>query len=319
MSEMYTMIVRYGSKEKADKFKTEAFTLMSQHYQTIKVTEKQLIEAITKKQVEVTNLAIVDKKLTATNGLIDKYTLVDVATNLVVGVPKAVVIDRIETAGKLSGYTMFTQNGTLAEVSVADAVTLVNQKMISNGKVRHTEQGDIVSSINGNYPLRVVDIAKAPKGEVNTQLYFIGTAAGTRIKYFGAVITCTSAAEMSTIIKEMSTNNAELITKLVPVEGSSVKKSLAIKRIGANGIYGVFDASYLSKIAKGSTSVSTADGIIISAIEVKNEKTLEATLKLNNSWEIVENVEPGTDEELADAAKKLTKWTIENFSSIKIQ
>ena len=69
--------------------------------------------------------------------------------------------------------------------------------LISNGKIKHTAEGDIVSAIGGTYPLRVIEISKAPKGELSIDVLYFGTAVDAPAEYFGAIISCTSATEIN--------------------------------------------------------------------------------------------------------------------------
>ena len=162
----FTMITRHGSSKDA----VSAYTLISSDYQTVTMPVKELAAAINSKKIAVTNLGLSAKGLVSTNGALDKYTLINSQTNQVEGIARAVILDRVEQNGKLVGYTVFTQNGTLAEVNIADAAALASKGLISNGKIRHTQDGDIVSAIGGTYPLRTISFSEAPKGEITTDI-----------------------------------------------------------------------------------------------------------------------------------------------------
>lgn len=309
----FTMITRHG----ASKDNISGYTLISSDYQTVTMSTAKIQEAISAKKIAVTNLDLSKKGLVSTNGALDKYTFINMHTNQVEGIARAVILNRVEKAGKLVGYTMFTQTGTIAEVNIADAAALANKGLISNGKVRHTSDGDIVSAIGGTYPLREIEIDKAPKGEVSAELMYFGTVTGTGAEYFGAIVSCTSAAEMSKLTDILNKSNAKIISEVAKVGGQSVRESLAIKRMGANSLYGVFDISILEKLAKVNAKISNKVGnITVSAIKYTNGSADEATAKLNSEWKIVDSDTEGS--EASTTLKAYTKKIITKFSSIKI-
>ena len=310
-----TMIVRHG----LSKNEVSAYTLITSDYQTIQMSAAELAQAITSKKLAVTNLTVGSKGIEGTNGALDKYTLINTATGAVEGTPMAVVLDRVEKADKLLGYTVFAQNGTIVELNVSDAVSLCNQKLIANGKIRHTQHGDIVSSIGGDYPLREIEINKAPKGEISADILYFGTIVGATVKYVGAIVSCTSAAEMSKIASALSTSNAKIISAAVKEGGMEVRKSLAIKRIGANSIYGVFDIGSLEKLIKAGAKLHNKVGnITVSAIKYTDGVPDEATVTLSHDWKPTDmqaSEDSATTSIVNDFAKKIVKV----FGSIKIQ
>lgn len=310
----FTMITRHGSSKDA----ISAYTLISSDYQTVTMSVKDLSTAISSKKIAVTNLDLSKKGLVSTNGALDKYTLIKSQTNQVEGVARAVILDRVEQNGKLVGYTVFTQNGTLAEVNIADAAALASKGLISNGKIRHTQDGDIVSAIGGTYPLRTISFSEAPKGEITTDILYFGTVVGVPTEYFGAIVSCTSATEMSQIIHMLSTSNASVINEVSKVAGQSVRESLAIKRMGANSLYGVFSIASLKKLLKANSKLRNQLGsITVSAIKYTNGEADEATVKLDSKWKVTGNDAAGN--EATTAVKNYTKKIVTEFSGITIE
>lgn len=310
----FTMITRHGSSKDA----ISAYTLISSDYQTVTMSVKDLSAAISSKKIAVTNLDLSKKGLVSTNGALDKYTLINSQTNQVEGVARAVILDRVEQNGKLVGYTVFTQNGTLAEVNIADAAALASKGLISNGKIRHTQDGDIVSAIGGTYPLRTISFSEAPKGEITTDILYFGTVVGVPTEYFGAIVSCTSATEMSQIIHLLSTSNASVINDVSKVAGQSVRESLAIKRMGANSLYGVFSIASLKKLLKANSKLRNQLGsITVSAIKYTDGEADEATVKLDSKWKVTGNDTAGS--EATAAVKNYTKKIVTEFSGVTIE
>lgn len=309
----FTMITRHGSSKDA----ISAYTLISSDYQTVTMSVKDLVAAISGNKLVVNNLAVTAKGLVSTNGALDKYTLINTQTNQVEGIARAVILDRVENKDKLVGYTVFTQNGTLAEVNIADAAALASKGLISNGKIRHTAEGDIVSAIGGTYPLRTINFSDAPKGEITTDILYFGTVVGAPTEYFGAIVSCTSATEMSQIIHMLSTSNAGVINEVSKVAGQSVRESLAIKRMGANSLYGVFNIDALKKLLKANSKLRNQLGsITVSAIKYTNGEADEATVKLDANWKVTSSDTAGSAAETA--VKNYTKKIVTEFSNVKI-
>lgn len=309
-----TMITRHG----ATKENITGYTLITSDYQTVTMPVKELAAAISSKKIAVTNLELSKKGLVSTNGALDKYTFVNTATNQVEGTARAVILDRVEQGGKLIGYTVFTQNGMLAELSVADAAALADKKLISNGKIKHTAEGNIVSAIGGTYPLREIPMNKAPKGEASVNLMYFGTVVGAPVDYFGAIISCTSATEMSKITDALSKSNAKVIATVAKVGGQHVRESLAIKRFGANSLYGVFEVAMLAKLASAGAKVQSKLGsLTVSAIKYTNDGVEEDTIKLSTDWKVIEsNV---NDSDTGKKVKTYTKKLVDEFNAVKVE
>lgn len=310
----FTMITRHG----ASKDNIVAYTLIGSDYGTTTVDAVSLAKAMSEGRINVTNLKLGAKGIESSNGAMDKYTFINTNTNQVEGTARAVVLDRVEQNGKLVGYTIFTQNGTIAEVNTVDAAALANAGLISNGKVRHSHEGDVVSAIGGTYPLRTIDIAKAPKGEISVSILYFGTVCGTPAEYVGAIVSCTSATEMSKITDVVSKSNAKVIADEVKVAGQSVRESLAIKRMGVNSVYGVFEIEVLDKLLKAAKHVHNEVGdITVSAVKYDDGNVYEATVKLNKQWKVTSN---DMDEaETTEKIKKYTKKIVGKFSGVSFE
>ena len=306
---LFTMIVRHGTKESVT-----GYTLISSDYQTINVGTAELVKALKENKYTVTNLAVENGKIVGTNGALDKYTLINPATGQVEGAAKAVILNRTEVDGKLAGYTVFTQMGSISLIDVKQAVALCNNKLISNGKIRHTQEGDIVSAIGGNYPLMEIDAKKAPKGKIDVDIIFFGKVVGTDAEYFGAIVSGTSATEMSTVTDTLSKSNAKIVSDVVKIGGQSVRQSLAIRRFGANGVYGVFEVSMLDKLLKANAKVSNKIGnITVSAVKYSsNGSADEATVKLTSELKPVDKTN-AEDKNIDKAVNDYTAKIVKSF------
>lgn len=310
----FTMITRHGSSKDA----VSAYTLISSDYQTVTMSDKDLVKAITSGKIAVNNLTVEKSGIASTNGALSSYTLINSETGMIDGTAKAVILDRVEQSGKLVGYTVFTQNGTIAELNIADAAALANQKLIANGKVKHTADGDIVSAIGGTYPLRTIEIAKAPKGEIRVDIFYFGTIMGVPTEFFGAIVSCTSATEMSKLTDVLSKSNAKVLSESVKVAGQSVRESLAIKRMGANSLYGVFGLDMFDKMLKAGGHVNSQMGsITVSAIKYTDGSADEATVKLDKAWKVIDNDISGS--EAANTVKQYTKKVVTKYASVTIK
>lgn len=310
----FTMITRHGINQED----ISAYTLISNDYQTVTVSKDELIKGISSKKIAVNNLEVTPKGLNSTNGALNKYTFINITTNSPEGTTRAVILDRVEKAGKLVGYTVFTQSGTLAELTVADAVALAVKGLISNGKIRHTQDGDIVSAIGGNYPLREIAMDKAPKGDISVDLIYFGTITNNNEQYFGAIISCTSAAEMSKLTDVLNKSNAKVVSSAVKVGGQKIRESLGIKRMGANSLYGVFEIAILEKLLSAKAVVKNSiDAITVSAIKYTKDDVDEATATLNASWKLVD-AKSGEDDAVVKKVKEFSKEVISKFGKVQV-
>jgi hypothetical protein len=317
-SNIFTMVVRHGVGKDI-----KGYTLIDSEYRTVMLDSKTLANKITSKAINVTNMAVENGKLISTNGALDKYTLVNTDTNAIEGTPRAVILNRVEQNDKLIGYTVFSNNGSIVEMSVADAVTLCNSKALSNGKIRHTETGDIVSSITGNYPLRTIEVKQAPKGETTVDILYFATAANVDVEYFGAIVSGTSAAELSRLGNILTKSNATLIANVVKKAGNDVRKSLAMTRVGANGIYGVFELKMLDELIKAGAKIKLVNSKAqVSSVYYSDGGIIdEATVTLDKNSKIVgKNSATGTKASTVNnKVKEYTKKISSKLNSIKLE
>lgn len=283
----FTMIAVYASTKTGSDVKgITGYSLISSDYQTVMIDTATLAKNIANKSMSVTNLGIKDGKIVSTNGALDRYNIISNQTNAIIGTPMAVILDRVERDGKLVGYTIFTQDGRIKETSVTEAVTLCNNKLISNGKIRHTDSGDIVSAIGGNYVLRQIEPLKAPTGQTTVDLmYFEEDSRGN--KYFGAIISCTSAVEMGKISNTFGKSNTELVERLSKVR-ENAQRDLGVQRVNTNSIFGAFPLDMFDKLTKVKTADIKfrilADNILVSSYGTDKP----SVVKLNKSLKIVE-------------------------------
>ena len=302
----FTMITRHGD----NKDNIQSYTLMSSDYQTITVDTATLMKNIASKSVVVNNMAIEGGKLVSTNGAMDKYTFINTANgNQVEGTPRAVIIDRVENKnGKLLGYTVFTQNGNLEEANIRDVVDLCSRKLVANGKVKHTQDGDIVSAIGGSFNLKELSVAEAPKGEIKVDIMFFARTIGAQPDYFGAIISCTSAAEKSKIIDALNKSNASVMSSVIKVAGQSVRDSLAIKRFGSNGVYGVFNIEILDKLIASRAIINNMPNMTVSIVKYNKDMVTESKAKMSNKMSTIKYETCGDaaiDKEAVAYAEKL--------------
>jgi len=312
---MFTVVARHLGK---DNKTVIGYTLIDQSYQTRMISVDDLKKEIAGKQSIFTNIGLSENKqdLIGTNGSLEKYTTIG-SGNSVVGTSRAVILNRAEQNGKLVGYTVFSASGTIMELKVADAVALCNRKLISNGKIRHTDSGDIVSAIGGTYPLRQIEVKAAPKGVMTIDLmYFtkayMGTGSSIKeiagAKYFGAIIGSTSATEMSKVVDILNKNNASLTSGIIKSVGPKIRDaidSLKSIRCGANSIYGVFSIDILTKLIESGAVLKLGMGTIpVDAVLYGTDKIADAAgLKLSSSFSVVaKNDASGVNAEKLNAA-----------------
>lgn len=281
-----TMITRHGvSKEDI-----KAFTLITADYQTVTMSKDDLIKSIKNKTVAVSNMEVGAKGLVSTNGALDKYTFINMNTNQVEGTPRAVILDRVEQDGRLVGYTVFTQNGQIREFNVAEAAMLAGKGLVSNGKVRHTSAGDTVSAIGGTYPLRTIEIAKAPKGELTVEILYFSASTKEKsiVKYAGAIISGTSAVVMSKINSKLTDSNAKVKAAVAKLTCNKDTSALAIQRMGATSIYGVFELADLKEIAEkaSKTTFKEKKAFIVSNIDYTTGEAQESIVKIDKAGAI---------------------------------
>lgn len=280
-----TMVMRCGNVKAAPE--AMIYTLIGEDYSFSRMSGADVAKAITSGQVEVTNMGVEGGKLVSTNGALNKYTLIDETGSMAVP-PKAVILDRVEDKVKgLLGYTVYMPNGTLQEMSVANAVTLAQSGNIANGKIRHTQTGDIVASIGGMYPLRVIKVADVKDESITVDILFFSSALsgeGKAVRYAGMLVNGKNAAAISKVHDRLKKSNSELINELVKISNDdSLKNTLGIKVTGTAGFYGVYDLqSVWSMIDKAGKTISLPMGnVLIGCIDYKAPDHPESNVTLN--------------------------------------
>lgn len=293
MAKFYTMVARCGDpKGPANNMK---YTLIGSDFSTVTMTGNTLAKRINDGTIEVTNMGVTVKGLVSTNGAISKYTTFDAAGNLV-GPPRCVVLNRVETNGKLSGYVMFTDNGLVEPVSITKAVALASVQLIANGKIKHTDAGDIVSSINGLYPL-VESMAMAePVGTSTIKFIFFGSAikSGKKIAYAGAVTSAKDSKVVSRQHKEFCEKNEALISELKGTFNLDDKavESMKIRQYPGAAFYGVYK---MPEIPVKNCTVSVGqNNVIVGCIDCDAAEYTESMVQVNVSTGNITEVQEGS-------------------------
>lgn len=234
-----TMVMRFGDPKALAE--SMHYTLIGEDYSFERMTGVEIVKAINAKKIAVTNLGVTDKGLVSTNGALKNYTLVDTSGKLV-GEAKAVILNRVENEKGLIGYTIYNASGVLQEVLVKDAANMANAGLISNGKIRHTQQGDIVASISGMYPLRTIKMGDAADKSINVDITFMGSAIKGKhnTKYAGVIVNGKNAAAITKLYESLVKANNKLIGTIEESYGAKESASLGIKRTGTAGFYGVY-------------------------------------------------------------------------------
>lgn len=298
-----TMITRIGKSNK----EVSAYTLINENYETKTIKVSALAKILATDKGGVTNLALKDGKIVSTNGALDNYTLIDTEEqpgNAIKSTPRAVILNRAEQNGKLIGYTVYMANGAIAELNVAQAVELVNKKLVANGKIKHTQSGDIVSSIGGEYPLRVIKVAEAPKAEIVCKpMLFTKLSA---VECFGIIVKSTSAVQMTAINKVLEAANKSLVAKIE--KAGLEKEAFENQRVSATGVYAVIEEKEAAKIF-GKTKVDFG-GMVVSVIDKSGEEVVVSV----NSDKTVGKALTKSDEAKVNAVKKVAEKVVTLFN-----
>lgn len=258
-----TMVARYGESDK----NVIAYLLVSNDYKAKVIKSGELARMISGNPDVFTNLELDAKgAIKSSNGDMDNYVLVHPNTNQFLSKPRNVILSRIENNGKLVGYTIYTSEFAVVEVGVKQAAELAKSKLIANGKIRHTESGDIVSSIKGNFPLvniRVEEAAKKDTGKIEVEVMLVGYAVlsdGGKIKklsrYFCGTIKCESVARMTALYKVFAKNCTGVIDSVKEYGGKMAEESLSLKRLPDGSVYGAYSLSMLENLKKSGASIS---------------------------------------------------------------
>ncbi len=317
-----TMVMRCGCK--GDSIYKMTHTLIADDYSIVRLNGDAILEGIKSKKFVVTNMGITEKGLVVNNGAADKYTLIDAMTNAVKGKASPVVINRAETNGKLLGYVIFNTDGVLQEINVQQALIIHGVTPFANGKIRHTKDGDIIQSIEGNCPVRVIEVSKAPAGDINVDLIFLGSAIGTgtaKVKYAGIILDCENAAILSKLHGKLMGENKKLVDKVFDLsQDKKTFESLAVKRTGTAGFYGVFPTAVVFElIKKAGNKVSIAfEDLMVSCIDYKEDGT-ESMVKLSKSNGLKPSGKKAGTAQSEKALKEYVEEVLNAFKSVKVE
>lgn len=308
-----TMVARAAalSKGKIVDESDVVYNLIAEDYSAVVLSAKDLAKKIAAKEVEVTNLGIEGGKLVATNGAMEKYPLLDLVTNQYVTKPAAVILNRVEVNDKLLGYTVLCADGIIRELVLSKALELYKTVTIANGKIRHTNDGDIISSIKGNYPLRVLEIKNVAPSTISLNTTFITEAVGNKagkITYVGVLVDCSNAADMAKMFEKLREDNKK-VRAGVKLLGASeeVMNKLKIERSIGTSLYVVMTLNtYLSLVSDKNSKVSFPMGdLLVSGIDYSNDSIVESLLKISPDFKL-SKVKDG-NEKTAQVAKKLVE------------
>lgn len=285
-----TLVMRVGTTEKD----IQNYVFISDTYAVVTLSTREVVDAINNKKAVFNNVGISDKGIVSTNGAITNYTLFNPETNEVIGESKAVVIDRVEREGKLVGYTIFNKNGILQEVTVDQAVQIEKKSVgFANGKIRHTNSGDIISSIAGNFNLKTLSSVKTEPA-LNLTVVFFGSAIKSKpeaaLKYVGLIVECDNAAALSKVYGMIEKDNSDLRNSMNTLANNS-KESDHFKLIRTNkaGVYGVLSfkafESLLEKANKEFRSVSGTLTIACTDLDLYDDDDdgVESSITLDSS------------------------------------
>lgn len=289
-----TMVARQGRKE--EKF-DRIYLLIDENYRMLKVEPKEIRDMLIS-GVVITNMGMEDGKLISTNGAMDKYTRIDAQNIGLIGKPSPVVLNRVEKGEDLIGYTIYTIDGTLKEVSVRDAVAVHKRTPFANGKLRDTQGGEIISSINGKYPLRTLSLKKANEKswDIEMKVMFAATVVKglKKVTHAGIMLTFDSAVDYTKIHNAIEADRSAFlddlkrmgVSSLAPYETQRMK----------SGFYTVVPVEALEAlIKKGGAKVNKKVIPIVSAVEFSGEDFNESILKLDKSFEIEKAVKVRED------------------------
>ena len=300
-----TMIARIGIK--TNKKKALAYTVIDQNYQTAIITEKDIREGLASKKIVATNLGLNEAgDIIATNGAFDRYTFVESESGNIDGTIKTVILNRVEKNGEIIGYTAYTSAGKVENITVAQAVELVNNKAVANGKLNN----GVVSAISGNFDIRTIDIKDAPAGIMKAEVLYFAAVPDAKVKYVGAIISCSSAVTMNKLTDTLAKSNAKIVEA---VEAAAGKKVDSIKntRVNLNSFYCIIDLSLFKKLISSGMSINKQNAKIVSVIKYSDGETFESVASIGRSLAIKK--QSSSSEKLDKALEKFAAAIVEEF------
>lgn len=311
-----TMVARSGNPKGPSG--ALSYTLVGDDFSIHTVGGDALAQAINSKKITVTNMTVNVRGLVSTNGAMDKYTTIG-PNGAVVGTPRFVILNRVETKGKLSGYVVFTNTGIVQAISVKEAAAYAAKGLVANGKIKHTADGDIVSSINGNYPLVETSIKDAKDDVANINLVFFGSAIkGTKaVQYAGVIVTSKSAKTISKMFSTLNTANINLKEELQSVFGFTPEElaGFEFKQAPGAGFYGVYPLTIVNKLMNNGKPHGGIPNIMIGCTDRNEDKPIESIVVYDTKKKTITNSQTGTklsDHKLktyaANIVKKMETW-----------
>lgn len=302
---IYTVVSRFTENGKDVAYGVVAYPEgQMAGYRATKVSRNDLI-LLLRSGREVQNVGLQSNgEIVFTNGSRERYTEIDEISSMPVGNSHGVVLSRVERASsvvvsrvessshELLGYVVIDATGIVKVVSVKEAVAMHKGQGFSNGKLMPTNEGQIISSIGGNYPIALYSKSK-PKavenfeGKVNIVFVCATSVYGKTGSYAGMIMHSPNLDVLSEVAKKALKANDELVNRLIQmgVESDEANK-LRMFRAGASGYYGVFalkDAlQIISELKTGEINQSQEfEGVAVSALYIDSSGTDEASSMFN--------------------------------------
>lgn len=315
----YTMVMRSGNPK--DHANMMMYTLIGDDLSIYNLPGTKLAEAINTKKINVVNMAVTAQGLVSTNGSIKNYTTIGLDGN-VVGTPRSVILGRRETNGKLTSYVVFGADGRIAILKPDQAAKLAGAGMLANGKIRHTEAGDIVAAIGGTYPLLAEKIptdTDTKTAKVVVDIVFFGSAIGaddTTYKFAGVIVTSPSAAVVTKLQQSLETANSQIKEALSNHRGYTAEQlnSFDMKLAPGAGFYGVYPLEHvrsLLKMANGAYKTSIKN-IMIGCTNCSDEEHPESIIVYDAKGKSIVKAVKGDDKSEA-GVKKYYDYIVKNF------
>ena len=113
-------------------------------------------EVIEGRKAHIVNLGVVDGKVVGTNGVLDRYPVINANGKLLSKRSPLIVVNQLEDAG----YTVVDYKGTLKKVRTKSVVEYAKVHGIANGKVVSKDNIEFISSIVGSYPIQKIEEAR---------------------------------------------------------------------------------------------------------------------------------------------------------------
>lgn len=287
----FTMVARLSTNNGKDDV---GYILIDKMYNIKSLSNNECAQLI--KKGLVTNMEIREGSISSSNGALKRYTCIDAKNNSLCSTPRAVVLSRVEKDGKLAGYNIFDTNSMVRFVKVDMAVSMCQQDLIVNGKIRATENGQIVSSIKGEYEIAEVNTGSSSDEsavEMRVVMFRSITPDGVNsIKSVTVAMTYSNANKMSKQCMELKKLNEALNSKIKDsIKTGSVSElitdTLPVKACG-NTVAGEIPYDTFRKIVKSKNvkllSNIKKDGTVVACRDLNDE---ESAIALKEKPEIL--------------------------------